>query len=259
MTWTTQPRSEIAGLAAIVAGAGQNVLLIHGVGLQAEAWNSQITALAPTYHVVAVDMPGHGQSPVPAQPMTLAGYTDAIAQTLDAPAVVIGHSMGAMIALDMAMRHPSRVRGVAALNAIFQRAPEAASAVRARADSLDGTTVANPSAPLERWFGTAPSPEREACESWLTATSPAGYKMAYQVFATSDGPDAEALTKLTCPALFLTGSEEPNSTPEMSRKMAALAPQGRAQIIDDAAHMMPMTHADEVNAELLRFAKEVLS
>ena len=109
MTWTTQPRSEIAGLAAISAGSGSWVLLIHGVGLQAEAWNSQITALAPHYHVVAVDMPGHGQSPVPAQPMTLAGYTDAIVQTLDTPALVIGHSMGAMIALDMALHHPSRV------------------------------------------------------------------------------------------------------------------------------------------------------
>ena len=145
------------------------------------------------------------------------------------------------------------------MNAIFQRAPEAAAAVRARAESLDGITVADPTAPLERWFGTAPSPEREACQSWLTATSPAGYKLAYQVFATSNGPDAETLSTLTCPALFMTGSEEPNSTPEMSRKMAALAPQGRAQIIDAAAHMMPMTHADEVDAALLHFAKEVFS
>lgn len=259
MTWTTQPRSEIAGQAAISAGSGPTVLLIHGVGLQAEAWNSQIAALAPQYQVTALDMPGHGQSALLSKGSGLAGYTDAIAQTLNAPTLVIGHSMGAMIALDLAIRYPDRVSGVAALNAIYQRSPEAFAAVKTRADSLDSNSVADPTAPLDRWFGNSPSPEREACEAWLNAVSPEGYKMAYQVFAAEDGPNPQALASLACPALFMTGRDEPNSTPEMSRNMAALAPQGRARIINDAAHMMPMTHTHEVNQELLRFAKEVFS
>jgi pimeloyl-ACP methyl ester carboxylesterase len=57
----------------------------------------------------------------------------------------------------------------------------------------------------------------------------------------------------------MTGALEPNSTPAMSEAMAALTPKGRAIIVPDAAHMMPMTHPEVVNAALLDFAAEVLS
>ncbi|NDW54461.1 alpha/beta fold hydrolase [Aliiroseovarius sp. PrR006] len=257
MTWTTRPRSDHATLSAITAGQGATILFIHGVGLRAEAWGAQLDALSPHYRAVAVDMPGHGDSALPAGDLDLTDYTDAIAAGTDGPVMVVGHSMGAMIALDMAIRYPGKVQGVAALNAIYRRRPDALDAVQARAASLDGVRMADPSGTLERWFGTDASPEREACHAWLTDVNPAAYKAAYTIFAHQDGPDTDALTALPCPALFMTGADEPNSTPAMSQTMAALAPQGRAQIIDGAAHMMPMTHAADVNAALLDFAKEI--
>lgn len=257
MIWTTRQRSETAGLAAINRGAGPRVLLLHGVGLRSEAWNPQIDALAQGCHVTALDMPGHGESPLPLRPMTLRDYSDAILAVLDGPAMIVGHSMGAMIALDLAIRFPDRVRGVAALNAIFERSPKAANAVQTRAASLDGKTVSDPSGTLDRWFGAVSSPERAACCDWLTRVDPAGYKMAYTAFAQGDGPDRGALARLRCPALFMTGAQEPNSTPEMTEKMASLAPQSKAIIVPDAAHMMPMTHAEKVNAALLDLATEV--
>ncbi len=258
MTWTTRQRSDLGGLAAIVAGDGPPVLLIHGVGLRAEAWGAQIDALAQTGRFVAVDMPGHGDSrPLPAT-AKLADYTDAIAAKLDTPAVVIGHSFGAMIALDMAIRHPDKVAGVAALNAIFRRAEDAKAAVRKRAGSLDGQTMADPNATLDRWFGSIPSAERDACRDWLRAVDPMGYRAAYTVFAQEDGPAEQDLKTLHCPALFLTGGQEPNSTPQMSQAMAALCPQGQATVIPDAAHMLPMTHAAQANAILTRFIHEAM-
>lgn len=259
MTWTTRQRSKVAGLTAIAAGQGDPVVLVHGVGLRAEAWNAQISALSERFHVTAVDMPGHGDSALPSGSLALKDYTDAIAAAFDRPALVVGHSMGAMIALELALRYPHLVRGVAALNAVFERPSEAAHAVQARAAQLDGVSVADPSATLERWFGNAPSPERSACMDWLCNVDPAGYRAAYRVFAHENGPSRTALAALTCPALFMTGADEPNSTPAMSLAMAALAPQGRAEILPDAAHMMPMTHADQVTAELLDFAAEVFA
>lgn len=257
MTWTTRPRSEFGALRAITAGDGPTVLLIHGVGLRAEAWNAQIDAMSERFRVVAVDMPGHGQSPLLAPDSGLSEYTDAIADGLNAPALVVGHSMGAMIVLDMAIAHPHLVRGVVALNAIFQRDHAAAEAVQARANSLDGATVADPGGTLTRWFGDASSPERDACKSWLSGVDPAGYRLAYSVFAHNNGPNPTALAALSCPPLFLTGREDPNSTPAMSQAMADLAPKGRAQIVEGAAHMLPMTHVSQVNAALLDFAQEV--
>ncbi|MEO0380374.1 MAG: alpha/beta hydrolase [Pseudomonadota bacterium] len=258
MTWTTRTRSKIGPLAAIVAGRGPSVVLIHGVGLRAEAWGAQIDALSANFRVIAVDMPGHGDSAgLPGAP-DLRSFSDIIAKHGDQQCVVIGHSFGAMIALDLAISYPERVAGVAALNGIYRRDAAARAAVIARADSLDGINMADTNGPLTRWFGGTPSPERAACESWLRSVDPAGYKAAYSVFARSDGPQDTALERLACPALFMTGGQEPNSTPEMSRAMAALVPQGRAEIIEDAAHMMPMTHTDQVNASLTSFVKACL-
>ena len=256
MIWTTRPRSEIAGLAAIVAGAGPEIVLIHGVGLRAEAFLAQITALSAQFRVTALDMPGHGGSPALAEPHSLAAYAEALAPALPAGCMVAGHSMGAMLALELAARYPDKVRGVAALNAIYRRSAPAAAAVQRRAADLAPPFDHEPT--LTRWFGAQNSAERAACAGWLAAADPGGYAAAYRVFAHADGPSDQSLRDLACPALFMTGAEEPNSTPGMSQAMAARAPRGRAKVIAGAAHMMPMTHAAAVNAALADLARETL-
>lgn len=254
MIWTTQPRSKTGGLATIRAGQnGPLVVLIHGVGLRAEAWLAQIDALAPDHRVIAVDMPGHGDSDALAGVPDLADYSDAIAALLDEPTVVIGHSMGAMIALDLATRHTDKLRGLVAMNAVFERSPQAARAVQARADELASNGTPDPTGPLSRWFGDTESAEKTACRDWLTTGNPAGYKAAYRVFAHHDGPSRAALQEMLLPALFLTAQNDPNSTPDMSRAMAALPPNGRAHIVAGAAHMLLMTHPAEVNTALRGF------
>lgn len=258
MTWTIQPRSKFGPLSGIAAGEGPLVLLIHGVGLRAEAWGAQFDALAQTARVVAIDLPGHGDSPCLVHAAKLSDYVDAVAATLDAPAIVIGHSLGAMIALDLAIKRPDLVPGVVALNAIYQREPDAQKSVLARASSLDGQTVADPTATLQRWFGDIDTAERAACGDWLRDVDPAGYRDAYRVFAAENGPNPHDLQALKCPALFVTGADEPNSTPAMSRAMANLAPRGQVEVLTGAAHMMPMTHASKINA-LLRAFQTVVS
>lgn len=195
-------------------------------------------------------MAGHGDSPMLPSTPRLSAYVAAVAEALTTPVVVIGHSMGAMMALDLAARFPQKVRGVAALNAIYRRSDAAKQAVEARAASLDGVSMADPEPTLIRWFGNAPSPARTACKDWLTHADPAGYRAAYSVFAREDGPSDDALGALNCPALFMTGSKEPNSTPAMSEAMATRAPQGTVITVEGAAHMMPMTHPAPVNAAL---------
>ena len=256
MTWTTRPRSDFGKLRCVEAGQGPLVLFLHGVGLRAEAWAAQLDHFARSYRAIAPDMPGHGESaPLGTAPI-LQDYTDLVAASLNEPAVVIGHSMGAMIAVDLAARFPQKVAGVVALNAIFHRSEAARTAVQARVDSLDGARIADPEPTLKRWFEKLESPAAVACREWLTAVDPAGYKAAYTVFAAEDGPDELALSSLEMPALFMTGELEPNSTPAMSEAMAKIAPKGRAVILPDAAHMMPMTHPAAVNTELAKLLAE---
>ncbi len=260
MTWTTRPRSEHAGLAVVRAGTGRPILLLHGVGLRAEAWGAQLDALTSHYQLTAPDMPGHGLSPLDAGLETLSDYADRmghVLQSLNSPAVIVGHSMGAMIAVELATRFPQLVEGLVALNAVFERSSEASSAVCSRASALDGETPTDPSPTLERWFGTDQPPQRAACHTWLSEVSPMGYKLAYTAFAQSQKPSRSDLSGIRCPAVFMTGQLEPNSTPAMAETMAEICPGGRAQIVAGAAHMMPMTHPGDVNTALFQFLKEV--
>ncbi|MEL6887488.1 MAG: alpha/beta hydrolase [Pseudomonadota bacterium] len=230
-------------------------MLLHGVGLRAEAWGAQIDDLSEDCAVEAFDMPGHGAAARLEGSVDLATYTDRLADTLDAGVVVVGHSMGAMIALDLAVRYPGLVHGVVAMNAIYQRAPEAALAVKRRAAQLDGTLAADPRGAIARWFGDSETPEARACRTWLQLVDPGAYRDAYTVFAHEDGPDPSDLRQMQMPALFLTGADDPNSTPAMSRAMARAAPDARAEIVEGAAHMLPMTHAAAVNDILRAFIR----
>lgn len=248
-----------------VAGA-LPVVLIHGVGLSLAAWGPQIKALAARHDVIALDMPGHGGSSLPPEDARLSDYAAHVVALLDAlalpAAVVVGHSMGALVALETALAYPSRVLGVAALNAVFCRSEEQRAAVLARAESLTaGGTSASHEAAVARWFGTPVPVELEASahlvSALLAGCDPVGYARTYALFAASDAAHRERIAGLAMPALFMTAEGDPNSTPDMSRAMARLAPQGRAEVLPGARHMMNLTHPDTVNARLLAFLDEV--
>lgn len=226
------------------------MVLLHGVGLRAEAWEPMLPHLEKRFALSVLDMPGHGESrPFDQQPV-LGDYTREIAKAIDSPSVIVGHSMGALIAADLAIRHPGLVSGVVPLNAVFRRSDEARRAVARRAKDIVENGNGDPTETLTRWFGKTPEGSDKAantsCQQWLTKVDPKGYAHAYSVFAREDGPSDTALAALHCPALFITGSEEPNSTPDMSRRLADRVPDGRAEIISGARHMMPMTHAEKV-------------
>jgi pimeloyl-ACP methyl ester carboxylesterase len=97
---------------------------LHGVGLNADAWGAQIECLARDHTVTAFDMAGHGESaPLTTTEPKLTDYVDGVRDLLTEPTVVVGHSMGAMIALKLA-QNPAVV-GVIALNAVYQRTASA--------------------------------------------------------------------------------------------------------------------------------------
>lgn len=257
MMWTTQRRSNIGGLAAITCGKGRNVLLLHGVGLRAEAWNAQLDL---PVRITAPDMPGHGESKWNGKDMLFEDFVMAalaVLEALDGPTTVVGHSMGAMLAIELADRASEKVSAVATLNAVFERSTAAKAAVLQRSAELDGKTIPDQAPTLVRWFGNEASQERDVCANWLNNVNPMAYKSAYTAFAKSSLPSRGRLARLQCPALFMTGSLEPNSTPAMSKAMADIAPDGRAIVVEGAAHMMPMTHPREVNSALAALVEEV--
>jgi len=254
--WTTRQASKFSGgLALSRTGTGPAVLFIHGVGLRSESWNAVIAHMKTDFQYLTLDLPGHGQSKnaIP-EIVDITTLTDFIRGSLPAPPeFIVGHSLGALIAADYAIRYPAGLKAAAAMNTIFQRSETSRRAVMQRAEDLKTRGSIDPTVTLKRWFGNTNSPERTACDQWLRSNRTDQYAKFYGIFARSSGVDPAGLSKLNVPVLFITGALEPNSTPAMTEAMAKISPMGHGYIVDDAAHMAPMTHAGEIAAEIKGF------
>lgn len=95
-------------LAYEVQGSGAPVVFLHGLTFDGTSWEPVVDRLSGEFRCVTVDLPGHGETPGPPRP--LARVAGELAELLDALAVerpvVVGHSMGAVLALLYAARHP---------------------------------------------------------------------------------------------------------------------------------------------------------
>lgn len=247
--------------------SGPLIVLLHGVGLNADVWLPQAEALADVHRVFAIDLPGHGASEALPAGASLDDFATSILATIaaftDAPVFLAGHSMGGLVALSVALTAPQRLGAIAVLNAVYCRTPEARAAAEKRADQLNqGGVMASIEPTIERWFGPADAACREnharALRAALSAVDPIGYARAYRIFATGDRIFEGCLGRLTVPALFLTGENDPNSTPDMSLAMAAAAPKGEARIVPGARHMASFVTPGPVNAALRDFVTRTM-
>ncbi|YCI06977.1 alpha/beta hydrolase (plasmid) [Ensifer sp. D2-11] len=246
-------KTTASGAAYFEAGTGETLILIHGVGMRLEAWAPQIAAFSKTHRVIAVDMPGHGGSEKLPAGSTLTDFVSWLGRFLDdvsiACANLAGHSMGALISGGAAATFSDRITRVAYLNGVYRRDPAAKAAVLARAEAIRKNGV-DTEGPLLRWFGEDPESQRarQRTRAWLEMVDPEGYAIAYAAFAGGDETYAGCWPSVKCPALFLTGSGDPNSTPEMAEEMASLAPNGWSRIVEGHRHMVNLTAPEAVNA-----------
>jgi len=105
-----------------VQGQGQPLVLIHGFPNDSSAWEPLLPALTSRYRVLLPDLPGAGQSPLPAAPLSMEYMASAIAAMLDREqipaAVLAGHSMGGYTALEFAARYPGRLKGICLVHSL---------------------------------------------------------------------------------------------------------------------------------------------
>lgn len=245
-------RRKTGGTAYHEAGEGEPLVLLHGVGMRLEAWAPQIAEFARSHRVLAVDVPGHGESEkLPAG----SGISDFVAWLegfLDAAGLarvsLAGHSMGAMISGGAVATFPERITRVAYLNGVYRRDPAARASVLSRSAAIPISGV-DRDGPLRRWFGDDPAHEeaKRLTRRWLELVDPEGYATAYAAFAAGDERYSDCWSRVTCPAMFLTGDGDPNSTPAMAEEMAARARHGWARIIEGHRHMVNLTAPDIVN------------
>lgn len=132
-------RIEIAGFstALLEGGTGTPVVLLHGPGQYAAKWFVNLPALVRDYHVIAPDLPGHGETVLTDGAVTagqvLEWLDDFIDSTCDTPPVIVGHVIGGAIAMRYAATHADRIRQLILVDTLglapFQPEPEFAHAL----------------------------------------------------------------------------------------------------------------------------------
>lgn len=244
-------------------GVGSAVVLLHPIGLAGACWQPVAERLASRYRVLTPDLAGHGASDRPAGPYDLALIADDIAELIEteeaAPVAAIGLSMGGMVALALAERHPRLVSAVVVLNSAA-RVPEAIiDAVRARADRAraQGMDVVGEET-LTRWFtpGFAEQePEVIATTRRVLLGSDAQvHADAWLGLAQADFESE--LRVLHQPLLVVTGSLDHSVSAESGAHTAALAPSGRHVHLEGAGHMSPLEEPDRITELVIDFLED---
>jgi pimeloyl-ACP methyl ester carboxylesterase/CRP-like cAMP-binding protein len=99
---------------------GPIAILIHGWSSSWFTWKPILPSLSKRYRCIAIDLPGFGKSPAPAERPSIAGYAELVARLIeefsDRAVLVLGHSMGGQIAATLALRYPVLVEKLVLLN-----------------------------------------------------------------------------------------------------------------------------------------------
>ncbi len=228
-------------------------------------WDPVMNALTARRQVVRYDLLGHGHTPDPSGDRTLDDFVEQLVGVMDDassdPVDVAGLSIGGLIALAAVVRHPERVRRVAALNTVFGRTSAASAAVeeRLRIAERDGMAPIAGMA-IDRWFTPQWQQENRAevenVRGRIETTNQSGYVKAYRVFASGDPLMPDAAADIEHPLLALTGDSDVGSTPTMSENLAAAAQRGRAVILNDCRHLPTVEHPGVLATHLNKFFED---
>lgn len=172
-----QPRDTAPASWSI--GHGPTVVLVHGLGSRVDHWLPVVRRLAPSHRMVLVELPGHGVSEMP-PPFTLEQATAALdaslARAAPEPFVLVGHSIGGLVAVDFALRHPGRVRALVLVETALRPTfgADERRAIRAALDSdWEGTlrevwtSFGRDSAQGAELFAAAAGVDRATLRAWI--------------------------------------------------------------------------------------------
>jgi pimeloyl-ACP methyl ester carboxylesterase len=168
---------------------GPAVVLIGSLGTTLTMWQPQIAAFSVDHRVVAVDLPGHGGTPLPARPPTVASYAEEVIALLDAQGIdlfsVVDLSFGGAVAQVLAARHPDRVTSavIAASAPAFDAALWRARAMPVRRDGLASILELTSRRRFSETFRHAHPDVAAASLRELATMDPAGYAACGEALA----------------------------------------------------------------------------
>jgi pimeloyl-ACP methyl ester carboxylesterase len=243
----------------VEAGSGDPLLMIMGFGGDHQAWAFQAPVLSARYRTLTFDNRGAGRSSVPDAPYSTRMLADDAVGMLNALGIerahVLGVSLGGMIAQEVALNHPRRVRSLQ-LHCTYARPDRYMLAL------MDAWRAVRAKATPEEWLRTvalwlfapvtfAERPDFVEAVIQTALANPHPFSLTgfmRQGDAVRSHDALSRLPQLTCPVLVSVAAHDILVPPRFAREVAAAIPKAEFRVIDDAGHAYFWERADVFNA-----------
>jgi len=259
-------RARVNGteLAYALRGNGAPLVMIHGAQGDQSMFADLASVCAAGFRVLTFDQRGSGLSEKPDMDYSIAMLADDTAALMDhlglSPAHVIGVSMGGMIAQELALRHPQKVRSLI----LGCTTPGGPNEIRAAGNAMAGAYSLHPMSAEERGAALAQAvfskghlerhPEIVAAMIEARRQRPIDpIALGHRMKALHGHDTYDRLPKINCPTLVITGKDDALIAWENSRLLAERIPGARLEILDPAGHCFWLERPEESRTAILRF------
>jgi 3-oxoadipate enol-lactonase len=253
-----------------VHGSGPPLVLVMGIGYDSSLWTLvQVPALSTQFRVVLVDNRDAGRSSRASHPYRIADMADDLAGLLDGLAIpqahLLGLSMGGMIALEFALRHPNRLDRLVLAGTGAAPAQSAVDPIQTwswvKANDQTGDVFGGQQ--FVSLFSTSFLRNHEAVRDTAELLASNPYPMTPEAY----GRQADAyrhfdaldrLGAITAPTLVVVGEQDLLTPPWIAREVADAIPGARFEVIrgDGSSHVVPIERPDDFNQLVTDFLAE---
>jgi pimeloyl-ACP methyl ester carboxylesterase len=255
--------SEVA-LFYVDKGQGEPLVFLNGLSGDHLYWMGQLRAFGKKYHCLALDNRDVGRTAAPARAYTTADLAADVAGLLGRldlpPAHVVGLSMGGMIAQELALAAPVRVRSLVLVNTLaradawFRGTLGAFERIRRQVDD----TPAFFDAILPWWVGWRyfEEPERVSWLRWLLRQTPHPQPLdgfLRQLEATASHDALERVHRIACPVLVVAGEDDTVCPPRYAAQLKERLPQAQSVVVSGVGHALPFEDPARFTAVVREF------
>jgi pimeloyl-ACP methyl ester carboxylesterase len=246
-------------------------VLVHGTGGSWQSWLLNLGELARDRRVIAVDLPGFGGSDALDVTLGMEVYADSVAALLAAlrvdRAIAVGHSLGGLVALRLALRHPALLTALVVVNGggvalsrvrlkLVTSALLAVNALLSHEPVMRAVTV-RPRA--RRWLVAGAIRERDALTPALAAEMLASFAapgLVAAVIAGARDDVADHVHEVTCPTLLLWGRHDRLVPLALATELAKRMRNARVEVIEGAGHCPMIERPQDFNHAVATFASQ---